>query len=65
MKYHGIYIVMDVIYMGEKMKVKCKKCGCTVETPTHKWQMNYCGCGAVGVDTNRIVGDEEDYEMVE
>jgi len=53
------------------MKIQCKVCGDIVEVPTRKWVMKWCACKRIAVDltgddgTYRIVGNDEDYEILE
>jgi len=50
------------------MKIKCKKCGDIIEGD-RKGTLFWCSCESVGIDETiwytRLLGDENDYEIVE
>lgn len=50
------------------MKVKCNKCGETLDTDTN-YKLVWCSCGSVGVDGGehyiRVLGWKENWDYVE
>ena len=57
-----------MLHFLNEMKIKCKKCGDIIEGD-RKGTLFWCSCESVGIDETiwytRLLGDENDYEIVE
>ena len=55
-----------IVYAGVKYTkirhaIECKKCLETIESK-HSHDYKVCSCGAVGIDDNRVLGNQSDME---